>query len=76
MNHVVVFSCDDWVATYLNGNLFSQGHLLQPMEWLVLGQKVGMDGRVEIIWLSNEQVQDEFPYKLSEIPSEIYHKLR
>jgi hypothetical protein len=74
VNHVVIFNCDDWVAAYLNGNLFSQGHLLQPMEWLVLGQKVGMNGRVEIIWLANEQVEDAFPCKLTEIPLEIYHK--
>jgi hypothetical protein len=78
MNNVVVFHCDDWVAVYLNGNKFSEGHSLSNDEWLVIGQKAGDKGNIERIWLDDEQVENElscdFPQKLSEIPSTIYRK--
>jgi hypothetical protein len=76
VNSVVVFHCEDWVAAYLNGNLFGEGHSLLPDDWMTLGQKVGMEGKIDRFWLTEKQVEDElnctFPRKLSDIPSNIY----
>lgn len=36
MRKILVIDFDDWIAVYIDGKLYMQGHNLRPVDWLSL----------------------------------------
>lgn len=73
MKRVLYLKADDWEALYVDGNVVSQGHQIQPMELLELAEKhhfTHLD--VANHWATSEDEErcnedGEFPAKQSDL---------
>lgn len=71
---IVQIICDDWIAIYIDGELYAEGHEIQPEEMLKIGQKYPT-ARCKTIYI-NELEQEtlelwSFPEDLNKLPKEV-----
>jgi hypothetical protein len=71
---VVIFNCEDWVAVYVDGELWAEEHSLSDLDFIKIGILAGSLQNIDVYYQEDEEKNVSFTEMLIDVKMDLFYK--
>ena len=72
---VVIFHCEDWVAVYVDDELWEEGYSLSDVNYIKIGILAGSLQNIDVYYQEDEEKDVSFTEMLIDVKMDLFYKV-